>query len=78
MKKKRVKNSTLLNLKGILILLAFGIWVNLIIGVKENLHSVEDALYQLGGNTILIITVTYVVLVIVGIFFEAEQTDRML
>jgi len=78
MKKKRIKKSTLLNLKGILILLAFGIWVNLIIGVKENLHSVEDAIYQLGGNTLFIIIITYVILVIVGIFFEAEQTDRML
>ena len=78
MKKKRVKKSTLFNLKGILILLAFGIWVNLIIGVKENLQSVEDAIYQLGGNTLFIIIVTYVILVIVGIFFEAEQTDKML
>ncbi len=78
MKKKTVKKSTLLNLKGILILLAFGIWVNLIIGIVEHLPSVEEAIYRIGGNTLMIVVVTYVVLVIVGIFFEAEQTDRML
>jgi len=78
MNKKTVKRSTLLNLKGILILLAFGIWVNLLIGVKEHLGSIEEALAAMGGNTLVIITVTYVIIVILGIFFEAEQTDRML
>ncbi len=78
MKKKTVKKSTLLNLKGVLILLAFGIWVNLLIGVKEHLTSIEEALRAMGSNTIVIVTVTYVIIVILGIFFEAEQTDRML
>lgn len=36
MKKKTVKESTMFNIKGILILVAFGVWVNLMIGIKEN------------------------------------------
>jgi len=76
MKKKPVKNSTMFNMKGILILIAFGIWVNLVIGIKENYATLKDAVLALGGNTLFIITVTYILLVIVGIFIEGEDTDR--
>ena len=72
MKKKRIKKTTLLNLKGILILLAFGIWVNLIIGVEEEIGSISDLFRVYGGNTLLMIITGYIVLVIVGLFFEAE------
>ena len=72
MKKKRIKKTTLLNLKGILILLAFGIWVNLIIGVEEEIGSISDLFRVYGGNTLLMIIAGYIVLVIVGLFFEAE------
>jgi len=71
-KKKRIKKTTLLNLKGILILLAFGIWVNLIIGVEEEIGSISDLFRVYGGNTLLMIIAGYIVLVIVGLFFEAE------
>ena len=78
MKKKRVKQSTLLNMKGVLILLAFGIWVNLLIEAKEDIGSLDDAINALGGNTLLLIIGTYVVVVVVGLIFEAEQSDGML
>ena len=78
MKKKTVKKSTLLNLKGILILLAFGIWVNLLIEAKEHIGSIEDALSVLGGNTLLLIIGTYIVIIVVGLIFEAEQSDGLL
>jgi len=77
-KKKTVKNSTLLNLKGVLILLAFGIWVNLLMEAKEDIGSIEDAFSQLGSNTLLLIVGTYIVIVVVGLIFEGEETDRML
>ncbi|RRS31844.1 MAG: hypothetical protein P794_02930 [Epsilonproteobacteria bacterium (ex Lamellibrachia satsuma)] len=76
MKKKTVKNSTLFNMKGILILIAFGVWVNLTIDIKENFESFKDMIFSLGGNTLLIIIVTYVLFVILGIFVEGKDTDR--
>ena len=64
------------NTKGILILIAFGVWVNLMIGIKENYTTLKDAVLALGENTLFIIIVTYILLVIVGIFLEGEDTDR--
>ena len=65
-------------MKGVLILLAFGIWVNLLMEAKENIGSIEDAFSQLGNNTLLLIVGTYIVVVVVGLIFEGEETDRML
>jgi len=75
MKKKTVKKSTMFNMKGILILVAFGVWVNLMMGISDNYESLKDALFSLGQNTLLVIIVTYVLLVILGIFLEGEDTD---
>jgi len=74
-KKKTVKKSTMFNMKGILILTAFGIWVNLIIGISKNYESLKDAILALSGNTFFIVIVTYILLVILGIFVEGENTD---
>ena len=76
MKKKRVKKSTMFNMKGVLILAAFGIWVNLMIGISENYESLKDAMLALGGNTFFIVIITYILLVILGIFIEGESTDN--
>ena len=76
MKKKTVKKSTMFNMKGILILLAFGIWVNLMIGISENYESLKDAILALGSNTLFVIIATYVLLIILGVFVEGEDTDR--
>jgi len=65
-------------MKGILILLAFGIWVNLLMEAKEDIGSIEDAFSQLGGNTLLLIVGTYIILVVVGLIFEGKETDRLL
>lgn len=64
------------NMKGILILIAFGVWVNLMIGIKDHYETLKDAIYELSGNTLMVITVTYVLLVIIGIFVETKDTDR--
>ncbi|WP_153015047.1 hypothetical protein [Sulfurovum riftiae] len=63
------------NMKGILILVAFGVWVNLMIGIKENFETLKEALMSFAGNTAMVITVTYVVFVILGIFLQGEDTD---
>ena len=64
------------NMKGVLILAAFGIWVNLMIGISENYESLKDAMLALGGNTFFIVIITYILLVILGIFIEGESTDN--
>lgn len=78
MKKKTVKKSTMFNMKGILILAAFGIWVNLLIGIKENYQSLKDAILALSGNTFFMIISTYILLVVLGIFIECEDTDSFM
>ena len=65
-------------MKGVLILLAFGIWVNLLIEAKEDIGSLEDAFSTLGSNTLMLIIGTYIVIVVLGLIFEGESTDRML
>ena len=76
MKKKTVKKSTMFNMKGFLILLAFGIWINLVIGISKNYESLKDAVLALGSNTLFVIIATYILMIILGIFVEGEDTDR--
>jgi len=78
MKKKTVKNATLFNMKGILILVSFGVWVNLIIGIKEDFGSFKEMIssFSFAGNTLAVIIVTYILFVILGLFMEGESTDR--
>jgi len=78
MKKKTVKNSTLFNMKGILILIAFGVWINLIIGIKEDFGSFKEMIFSFsfGENTLTVIIVTYILFVILGLFIEGKSTDR--
>jgi len=64
------------NMKGILILLAFGIWVNLIIGINKHFDSIKDAILVYSSNTLIVITVTYLIFVIIGLFIETHDTDR--
>jgi len=76
MKKKTVNHSTMFNVKGFLILIAFGIWVNLMMGEEKSFKSAEEALLSYGGNTLAVISVTYVLFVILGLFIETKSTDR--
>ncbi len=65
----------MLKMKAILILIAFGVWVNLMIGIKENFETLKEAFMSFAGNTAMVITLTYVVFVILGIFLQGEDTD---
>ncbi len=73
MKKKAVKKNTLFNMKGILILLSFMVWVNLIFEVKEEIGSISDFLQIYAGNTVLMLIIGYTSVVILGLFFEAKE-----
>jgi TRAP-type C4-dicarboxylate transport system permease large subunit len=75
MKKKTVKKSTMLNLRGFLILISFGVWVTLMMEIKENFDTLKDAIMAYGSNTLLMIIVTYIILVILGLFIEGESAE---
>jgi len=75
MKKKTVKKSTMLNLRGFLILISFGVWVTLMMEIKENFDTLKDAIMAYGSNTLFRIIVTYIILVILGLFIEGESAE---
>ncbi len=62
-------------MKGILILVAFGIWVNLMMEIENNFDSIKDTIIAYGSNTLFVIIGAYVVLVIVGLFVEGESAE---
>ena len=73
MKKKTVKSSTMFNLKGFLILIAFGIWVYVMMNVEESFGSVKNALFSYGGSTLIIITTLYVLIILLEFFIDIED-----
>jgi len=76
MQKKTVKQSTMLSFKGILILLAFGIWVYVLMMLGEEINTLKDAFFSYGGSTIAIIVTLYLAFVVLGLFIEIESTDE--
>ena len=62
-------------MKGLLILVAFGIWVNLMMEIENNFDSIKDTIIAYGSNTLFVIIGAYVVLVIVGLFVEGESAE---
>ena len=70
MKKKTIKAKTMLNFKGFLILSAFGIWVYVMMNIKEIYGSAKDTLLYYGGNTLFIIMVLYILIILVEFFLD--------
>ena len=75
MKKKTVKKSTMLNFKGFVILIAFGIWVTLMMEINENFDTLKDTVMAYGSNTLFVVIAAYIVLVILGLFIEGESAE---
>ena len=70
MKKKTIKAKTMLNFKGFLILSAFGIWVYVMMNMKEIYGSAKDTLLYYSGNTLFIIMVVYILIILVEFFLD--------
>ena len=70
MKKKTIKPATMLNLKGFLILSAFGIWVYLMMSIKESFGSIKDALISYGSNTLFVIMALYIFIILLEFFLD--------
>jgi len=64
------------NIKGFLYLAAFGVWVYLIMTDGEKLKTFYDALLWYGQNTLVVITVLYIILLLLQIFVSIEDTEN--
>jgi len=74
MKKKIIKKSTMLNLKGFLALLAFAILIYVLMDMDKIIESTEDAIYTYGGSFFITITVIYILIILLELFVD---TDRL-
>jgi len=70
MKKKPIKPGTMLNLKGFLILSAFGIWVYVMMNMEELYGSAKESFLYYGGNTLFIIMVLYILIILLEFFLD--------
>lgn len=68
--KKPVKPKTMLNLKGFLILSAFGIWVYIMMNMEEIYGSAKDTFLYYSGNTLFIIMVLYILIILLEFFLD--------
>ena len=70
MKRKPVKPQTMLNLKGFLILSAFGIWVYIMMNMEEIYGAAKDTFLYYTGNTLFIIMVLYILIILLEFFLD--------
>ena len=75
MKKKTVKKSTMLNFKGFVILISFGVWVTLMMEINESYDTLKETIMIYGSNTLFVVIAAYIVLVILGLFIEGESAE---
>ena len=76
MKKKQVNRSTMLNLKGFLILIAFSIWVYLMMTNNGSFESDFEALLSYGQDTLMIIIVCYILILLLQFFVGIEDAEE--
>ncbi len=75
MKKKSVTQGTMLNLKGMLYLTAFAIWIFVMMNISETLNFTKDAIVSYGGSTAVIIFVMYIIFLLLELFVDIEDLD---
>ena len=73
MKKKTIKRSTLFNMKGIVYLAAFAIWVIILMDLPEEISSVKDFISAYGSNILVIISFIYIAIVLLEFFVDIER-----
>jgi len=74
---KTIKKSTMLNLKGFLILSAFAILVYVLMDMDKIIESTEDAIYTYGGSFFITITMIYILIILLEFFVGIEDTDKL-
>jgi len=75
MKKRSLKQGTMLNLKGMLYLIAFGIWIFVMMNIADTLEFSKQALLSYGGGTAVIIFIFYMIFLLLEFVIDAEDLD---
>ncbi len=75
--KEEKEERTLFTPKGILIILAFAVWVNLTVGIIHNTEAVIDTIKLLGQDTLLVVIITYMILLLIETVLGVKRTDRL-
>jgi uncharacterized protein HemY len=65
----------MLNFKGFVILISFGVWVTLMMEINESYDTLKETIMIYGSNTLFVIIAAYIVLVILGLFIEGESAE---
>lgn len=75
MKKKSVTQGTMLNLKGMLYLTAFSVWIFVMMDISDTLEFTKEAILSYGSNTAVIIFIFYVIFLLLEFFVDVEDLD---
>jgi len=72
MKKKSMKQSTILNFKGFLIFMAFAIWVYIIMNIDEEIRSIETY----AGSVLIVSSILYILIILLEFFVDIKNLDK--
>jgi len=75
MNKRLVKHSIMLSFKGVLYLLAIGVWIFVMSEIEDDFDFSQTALTSYWGSTALILFIVYIMLVFLELFIDAEDID---
>ncbi len=75
MKKKSVTQGTMLNLKGMLYLTAFTVWIFVIMDISDTLEFTKEAVLSYGGSTAVVIFIFYIIFLLLEFFVDVEDLD---
>ena len=65
----------MLSPKTLLMLAAFGIWIYVMMRFSESGDSLRDAIFSYGGNTLIVISIAYILLILLELFIDTRDTD---
>jgi len=65
----------MMNFKGILYLIAFAIWVYVMMDISDTLGFSKDALLSYAGSTALILFIVYIFMLLIELFIDIEDLD---
>ena len=75
MKKNSLSQGTMLNLKGMLYLTAFAVWIFVMMNISDTLEFTKEAILSYSSNTAVIIFIFYVVFLLLEFFVDVEDLD---
>lgn len=75
MKKQTVKHSTMLSMKGVLYLIAIGVWIFVMSEIEDDFNFSRESLTSYWGSTALILFIAYVMVVLLELFVDVEDLD---